>query len=79
MIFKYRKLYRWIGPTKPSEWSIPEELSAIWEKGEPHMLLNSGKHESSLIFNGILGGVYPLIPWAYGGFKENFEEVIKSN
>jgi len=73
--FEAGKKYRWIGPVKPSGWSIPDELSTIWEKGGIHKCIKS-KPYGSLRFKGIYSELYPrYVGWAYAGFESNFEVV----
>jgi hypothetical protein len=69
--FKKGKSYRWVGPMKPTEWSIPPEISAIWENGKPHKC--TGNTLGGTRFAGIKN--YGRVPWAYGGYESNFEEV----
>jgi hypothetical protein len=75
--FQAGKLYRWIGPEKPIEWGIPNELSDIWIKGKPHRCI-IGTADWHGAFKGIGAGRYPdSTAWAYKGCDDNFEEVTE--
>jgi hypothetical protein len=73
MKFEKGKFYKWIGPVKPSEWGIPEDMSKIWELGQPHKCTTYKYQE--LRFRGIVSKKYPGNSWVYGRYESNFEEV----
>jgi len=72
--FVVGKSYRWVGPQKPSEYSVPKELSEIWERGGTHKCF-ARFPDGSFGFVGIRTNRFLASECGWGYPEESFELV----